>query len=266
MRQKPDHLVGAIETSLAVIEAIRAAPGARTVDLAEEVGVAKSTIHKHASTLVYHGYLRKDEGAYYPGLKLLTLGETARSRFPAYSRIEEAVNRLQERTDEDVDFVAEEQGLVYTIAESYHKWEKHSGTSSGYRAHLGDQYYMHSVASGKALLAIYDRKTVEAIIDRWGLPPVTSKTITDREELFDELERIEAQDFAIGDEEYQDGLRSISRPVCRPDGEPLGALSVSGPAYRLTEEILEREIAPVHETVVTELSEAIDESDPDNLY
>lgn len=260
MRRQPDHPVGATETSLAVIEAIRSSPGARTVDLAEEVGVAKSTIHKHAATLVYHGYLRKEAGAYYPGLKLLNLGETARSRFPAYSRIEAAVRTLQERTEEDVDFVAAEQGLVYTIAESYHKWEKHPGTTSGYRAHLGDQYYMHSVASGKALLATYDREQVEAILDRWGLPAVTPKTITERETLFAELEQIDEQGYAIADEEYQKGLKSMSRLVFRPDGDPLGALSVSGPAYRLTEEILEGEIAPVHESVVTELNEEISDA------
>lgn len=259
MDRKPNHLIGTTETSIAVIEAVRSSPGARTVDLAGEVGVAKSTIHKHAATLVYHGYLRKEGGSYYPGLKLLNLGETARSRFPAYSRIEGAVRSLQERTEEDVDFVAAEQGLVYTIAESYHKWEKHPGTTSGYRAHLGDQYYMHSVASGKALLATYDRKQVEAILERWGLPPVTSKTITDRETLFEELERIDEQGYAIADEEYQEGLKSMSRLVYRPDGDPLGALSVSGPAYRLTEEIIEGEIAPVHEAVVTELNQEIDE-------
>ena len=260
MHRKPDHPVGTTETSLAIIEAIRSAPGARTTELAETVGVAKSTIHKHASTLVYHGYLRKEGQVYYPGLKLLNLGETARSRFPAYSRIEEAVRTLQERTEEDVDFVAEEQGRVYTIAESYHKWEKHPGTSSGYRAHLGDQYYMHSVASGKALLATYDRAEVEAVIDRWGLPQVTPQTITDRETLFAELEQIDEQGYAIADEEYQKGLKSMSRLVLRPDGDPLGALSVSGPAYRLTEEILEGEIAPVHESVVAKLREEIAEA------
>lgn len=260
MRRKLDHPVGTTETSLAVIEAIRSSPGARTTELAETVGVAKSTIHKHASTLVYHGYLRKEVGAYYPGLKLLNLGETARTGFPAYSRIEAAVQTLQERTEEDVDFVVEEQGLVYTILGAYHKWEKRPDTDSGYRARLGDQYYMHSVASGKALLATYDREEVEAILDRRGLSAVTEQTITDREALFSELEQIDEQGYAIADEEYQEGLVSISRPVCRPDGNPLGALSVSGPAYRLTDDILEGEIAPVHETVVTELHEAVAET------
>ncbi|MBS3761107.1 IclR family transcriptional regulator [Halodesulfurarchaeum sp.] len=257
MRQKPDHPVGTTETSFAIIEAIRSSPGARTTELAETVGVAKSTVHKHASTLVYHGYLRKEKGAYYPGLKLLNLGETARTGFPAYSRIEEAVRTLQERTEEDVDFVVEEQGLVYTIFGAYHKWEKRPDTNSGYRARLGDQYYMHSVASGKALLATYDQEEVEGVINRWGLPQVASETITDREALFAALEQIDEQGYAIAHEEYQEGLVSMSRPVRRPDGKLLGALSVSGPAYRLTDDILEGEIAPVHETVVTELHEAV---------
>jgi DNA-binding IclR family transcriptional regulator len=260
MRREPDHAVGAVETTLAIVEAVRSSPGARTTELAEAVGVAKSTVHKHASTLVYHGYLRKEAESYYPGLKLLNLGEKARTGFPAYGPIEDAVRTLQERTEEDVDFVVEEQGLVYTISGAYHKWEKHPDTSTGYRAHLGDQYYMHSVASGKALLASYDRNAVDAILDRWGLPPVTSRTITDRETLDGELDRIDEQGYAIADEEYQEGLRSMSRLVFRPDGTPLGALSVSGPAYRLTEELLAEEIGPVHEAVVSDLTEAIAEA------
>jgi IclR family acetate operon transcriptional repressor len=260
MRPEPDHAVRTVETTIAIIEAIRSSPGRRTTDLATEVGVAKSTVHKHAATLVYHGYLSKEAGAYYPGLKLLNLGETARTGFPAYRPIKDAVRSLQERTEEDVDFVVEEQGLVYTISRAYHKWEQRPDTSSGYRARLGDQYYMHSVASGKVLLATYDREDVDAILDRWGLPQVTDRTITDRGTLYAELDRIESAGVSISDQEYQEGLKSLSRPVYRPDGEPLGALSVSGPAYRLTEKILEEEIGPVHESVVSELTEAVAEA------
>lgn len=257
MHEQPAHPVQTTTTSLAILEAVADSGRLRTTDLATTLDISKSTVHKHATTLVYHGYLRKAGDWYYPGLKLLNLGETARTQFPAHTRIEEAVRTLQEQTEEDVDFVVEEQGRVYTVCEAYHKWEKHPQSSSGYRAHLGDQYYMHSVASGKALLATMERSAIEAVINRWGLPQLTTNTITKPEALFDELETVREQGYAIGNEEFQEGLRSVSRPVHKPDGDPLGALSVSGPAYRLTDDILEAEILAAQLEVITELEDAI---------
>ena len=260
MRKPPNNPVHTTETSLEILEAVGAAGRSRTIDLADSVGVSKGTVHKHASTLVYHGYLRKRGDWYYPGLKLLDLGETARTRFPSYTHVEQVVRELHEETAEDVDFVVEEQGRVYTICEAYHKWEKHPQAASEYRAHLGDQYYMHSVASGKVLLATYDRAAVEAIVDRWGLPALTDNTITDRDQLFAELDRIREQGYAIGDQEFQDGLRSVSRPV-RKNGRALGALSISGPAYRITEELIANELLNAQAEAIDELEAAIASTD-----
>ena len=254
------------ETSLDIVEAVKELGGARTTDLAAELGLAKSTVHKHAKTLERRGYLRSRNGIYHVGLKFLNLGESARTRWPTYNHIEETVRSLHTETDEDVDFVAEEQGRVYTICESYHKWEKYPDAQTGYRVHLGDQYYMHSVASGKAILSTFDRDDIERIVERWGLPRFTENTITDEAALFDELERIAEQGYAIGDEEFVNGLRSIARPVFLPDGSVLGALSVSGPAYRMSGAVLEEEIMDTHRRAVESLEARIEEEFPDNIY
>lgn len=257
MEGPPTNPVHATETTLSILEAVAEAGRSRTTELADRVGVSKGTVHKHASTLVHHGYLHRRDDWYYPGLKLLNLGETARTRFPCYNRLEAAVRELHERTEEDVDFVVEEQGRVYTVRESYHKYEKRPDSSTGYRAHLGDQYYMHSVASGKALLSTYDRETVTAILERWGLPELTPNTITERDRLFEELAAVAERGYAIGDEEFQEGLRSVSRPVRLPDGTAFGALSVSGPAYRLTDALIEEEILAAHAAVLEDLEDVI---------
>lgn len=252
-------------TSLDIIEAIDEEHGATTTELAERLDLAKSTAHKHIKTLERRGFLHNRNGVYHVGLKFLSLGESARARYPMYNHIEETVRSLHEETDEDVDFVAEEQGRVYTICESYHKWEKYPDEQSGYRVHLGDEYYMHTVASGKAILAVYDDHRVADIVERWGLPAATEQTITDPDVLFDELETIREQGYALGDEEYITGLRSISRPVTLPDGTVLGALSVSGPAYRMTGAVLAEEILDTHQRAIEQLEYRIEAEYPDNF-
>lgn len=261
-----DTEIKATMTTLDVIEEIRKREGARTAEIAEALDVARSTAHKHLKTLQQRGYVRNIGGEYRLGLQFLNLGEHARTRWPCYGRIREAVADLGDRTDEDVDFVVEEKGRVYTLCESYHKWEKYPDAESGYRVDLGDWYYMHSVASGKAILATYTQEEVQAVVDRWGLPALTDNTITDVDELFTKLETIREQGYAIGDEEYVSGLRTVSKAVS-PSGWPIiGALSVSGPTYRMTGAVLHDEIVLVLEDVVTRLEQKVAEESPGKFY
>lgn len=253
-------------TTLDVIEEIRERDGAQTAEIAETLDIARSTAHKHLKTLQQRGYVRKIAGEYRLGLQFLNLGEHARTRWPCYSLIREAVADLGDRTDEDVDFVVEEKGRVYTLCESYHKWEKYPDAGSGYRVDLGDWYYMHSVASGKAILATYTEEEVRAVVDRWGLPALTDNTITDIDELFAELETVREQGYAIGDEEYVSGLRTVSKAVSPPGWPMIGALSVSGPAYRMTGAVLHDEIVSVLEDVVARLEREVTGESPGKFY
>lgn len=249
------------ETSLEIIELVQELDGARLADVTSELGLAKSTAYKHLLTLEENGYLIKKGEMYHIGLKFLNLGEYARSRWSGFKYIKEAVSELTERTEEEVDFVAEDNGRVTTICESYHKWVKYGDqTDSSYRADIGTYYHMHATASGLAILATYPTERVEAVIAEWGLPARTDQTITSREELFAELERINERGYAVDDEYYTAGLRSVGKTVRGPGGDVLGALSVSGPMYRVDGSVLEeeipRELSNVVESVESKLVEA----------
>lgn len=234
-------------TSLQILDVVKQRDGVRLMEVADELDLAKSTAHKHLTTLERSGFLIKEGETYYIGLKFLNFGEYARNRWPGFDRIEDAVAELTERTDEECDFVAEDHGRVTTIAESYHRWVKYGEEGTGasskeYRAYIGSYYYMHSTASGLAVLAAYPTDRVEAIIDKWGLPARTDYTITSQEELFTELDRIRDRGYAVDDQGYTEGMRSIGRAVYGPDDTVLGAISVSGPTYRVDGAVLEREI------------------------
>lgn len=245
-------------TSLDILRTIREREGARLREVAEQVEVAKSTAYKHLTTLERSGYLRKEGDTYHIGIKFLHYGEYARGRWPGSSRIKKAVAELAERTEEDIDFVVEDNGRVTTIEESYHPWVKYddrspNSSSDGYRANIGDHYHMHSTAVGLAILAEYSTDRVRRIIDRWGLPARTEHTITDRAALFEELDRVRERGYSINDQGYTEGMRSIGMAVEAPDGSVLGAFSVSGPTYRLDGGVLEQEIPATLREVVASL-------------
>jgi len=62
----------------------------------------------------------------------------------------------------------------------------------------------------------------------------TSTTITERDALVEELANIRAQKFAIDNEESEEGVRCVGTPILDHNGKALAAVSVSGPAYRLS--------------------------------
>ncbi|MFD1600125.1 IclR family transcriptional regulator [Halobellus rarus] len=258
-----ESIVKTTQTSLEMLSTIREIGGARTNEIVEAHDVAKSTAHKHLTTLERAGYLRKVGERYYIGYKFLNLGEYAREQWSWFSAVKAAVEELAERTEEECDFVVDDHGRVITVVESYHKWAKY-GSDDGtkrYRANIGTYYPMHATGSGLAILASYPRDRVEAIVDDTGLPAVTEQTITSRAELFEELDRVDERGYAIGDRYYTDGLRSVGKVVTGADGTAVGALSVSGPTYRIDGSVLDTEIPRALEDVADSLeSELADAS------
>lgn len=257
MYDSPKSLLSTTATSLAILETVKVRDGASVEEIADAHDLAPSTAFKHLATLETRGFLTKEGRTYYVGLKFLNFGEYARNRRPERRVVDEAVQELTDRTDEEVDYIVEDHGLIYTVSESYHKWVKYAERDAAYRARLGDMYHMHATATGKAILAEYDRSRVTAIIDRWGLPARTENTITDRDVLFDELDKIRERGHAYDFEEYTEGLRSVGMAVERPDTESLASMSVSGPSYRLTGEVLREEIPRTMAEVIEQLEARI---------
>jgi DNA-binding IclR family transcriptional regulator len=253
---EPDQpTVKTTRLSLEIIATIREVDGARVSDIIDAHDIAKSTAHKHLTTLERAGYLTKSGEVYHIGFRFLNLGEYARERWYWFSAVKAAVEELAERTEEECDFVVDDHGRVITVAESYHKWAKY-GTEDGskrYRANIGTYYPIHATGSGLAILSAYPRERVDEIIDEWGLPSLTDHTITTRKELFAELDRARERGYAVGDRYYTDGLRSVGQPVTAPDGTVLGALSVSGPTYRIDGPVLDREVPQALAAVVDSL-------------
>jgi DNA-binding IclR family transcriptional regulator len=273
MRKSTADTGAAVRTtqrSIDVLTVVRERNGARLGEVADAAGMAKSTAYKHLRTLARNGFLRKEGETYEIGLRLLGFGEHVRLNWPGFDQITEAVSELTDRTREEVDFLVEQQGRVTTLVESYHPWVKYddgtrtagtypgsgSGSGSGsdrYQARIGDDYHMHSTAGGLAILAEYSDDRVEEIVDRWGLPRRTDHTITSRDALFETLRTVRERGYAINDQGYVHGMRSLAKAVVAPDGSVVGALCVAGPAYRLDGSVLEERLPAALKDVVDSL-------------
>ena len=101
---------------------------------------------------------------------------------------------------------------------------------------LGKPYHLHGFAAGKAILAALPRERVTEIIDAHGLPGFTDGTITNRERLFDVLDRIEEEGVAFSQGETTPGIRAVGASIRGVDGDVLGGVGISGPKTRMRDE------------------------------
>ncbi|WP_311173424.1 IclR family transcriptional regulator [Halobellus ordinarius] len=235
-------------TSLEILDVISHQNGARQGQIADELELADSTVHAHLTTLRNHGYLVREGNKYHLGAKLFHLGERARDRKPAYDVVRKQAYELSNRFNEEVAFAIPERGRSIIIFD-----ENNDPTTEGFQ--VGRYFYMHSSASGKAMLAEFPRERVEAIIDRWGLPKQTERTTDSKAELFEELERTRDRGYAINRQEALEGLMAIGMVVKNPDGSVLGSLDVSGPPYRLSEDEIVPQLRDIVSRIETEIAE-----------
>ena len=236
LSNRPKSPVKTVDTSFELLEALHDLDGATLSELAEEVGLALSTVHRHLRTLHHRRYVVEEAGEYHVSLRFLELGTYAQTRKRGYRMAKEKVEELAAETDERAQFLVEEHGrAVYVYRETGCHAVK---TDPG----IGKQIPLHTTSAGKAILAHLPRHRVEEIFDGDRLSALTAHTKTDPDALFEEFEDIRARGYSVNDQENIEGLRAIGVPVKGADGSVLGALSISGPTHRMKGDWFEEEL------------------------
>lgn len=230
-----------------IIECLGEGSTMGVTEIAAELDVSKGNVHAHLRSLQKRGYVVNEDGRYRLGLEFLRYGIKARNSYDEYDLIERKVSQLAEKTGERVWAHVEENGKAYYLCGAIGEHPVQPPVQVGERIH------MHQIAGGKAILSCYSRERVEEIIVRHGLPAKTENTITDADELFEELERIRDRGYAYNKQESVEGLHSVAAPIQGQEGTVYGSLSIPGPANRLEGERLESTIPDLLLGAVNEL-------------
>jgi len=196
-------------------------------EIADELDIAESTTHRHLSTLHDLRYISRDGQKYQLGLRFARLGTAARTCNPDYLEVKPYVYQLAKKTDERAHFIAEDHGLGVYL------YQATGANAVKVGADIGRQVRLHCSAAGKVILSHYSRERVNEILDRWGLPQNTDHTITNRDDLFQELDAVQERGFAFNREEAVEGVNVVAVPV-KPEGSLMGTLCIAGPSHRLT--------------------------------
>lgn len=229
--------IRAVGTSATIVEKLAELDEAGVTELANHLDITKGTIHNHLATLEENELVVKNDGRFRLSLRFFELGERIRNRHEIYEVGQPEVDKLATETGELGNILVEEhgRGIYLYRAEGENALSLDTG--------IGSRVFLHQTGLGKAILAHLPEERVDTIVDEHGLEPSTEHTVTKREQLFEDLERIRERGYALDMEERAEGVRCASAPVITNDGVVRGAVSVAGPTSRMSDDHLESAIS-----------------------
>ena len=199
-------------------------------EICRQMSLRKSTAHRALMALERTGLIeRAPSHRYRLGLKLYDMGNRAVEQIDLRARVHPYLRKLALRVGHTVHLgVLHKTRVVYI--DKIEPINRHVCISS----RTGTSNPVYSTSLGKAILAYLPAEAIARTMEQIQFVSFTSKTLTSPEELNGALERIRRRGFSVDDEEMEMGTRCVGAPVFDADKGVIAAVSVSGPASRLT--------------------------------
>ena len=228
--------VQSLGRAFAILEEVaRHREGIGLAELSKLVGLHNSTTFHLAKTMVSLGYMRqeRDSKRYRVGRPLFALAASALDEIEMVNLATPILEDLSRESGESGHFAVRMGDSVVVIAR----------TSGAGAFQLTDRVGVvrpaHCTALGKIILASLRPDQLKRFLERVDLKPSTKKSITDPSALLREITEIRRNAIAFDDGEFNAEVRCVAVPVYNFTGEAIGALGISGPIWRMTDQVLQ---------------------------
>jgi len=213
---------------MAVVERLADADQGRGVnELARELGLAPSNVHRILRALLALGYVEQEARlrTYSLTPRLFELGMAVGGRMDLQSLARPELEMLSVSTREDVALVLLDQKDIVCID---HIPGRHMSRSHSI---LGQRMPAFCTSAGRCLLSFRaDGKTLLRASERTAF---TERTLTDLSSLMSQLNLVRRNGYAVAVEEWHQRVSSVSTPVVDSSGTAVAALSVFGKSERV---------------------------------
>jgi len=231
MTERRSSPVQSVERAVAILKSFSLEKPERGVsELGRELGLHKSTVSRLMTTLVRGGLLARDPETerYRLGIDLVGMAAQVVSYTDVRQVARPFLRQLAETCQETVNLTVLDDGQIVNLEQyiSPARQVKNIGR-------VGRRTCPHGTAAGKVLLAYLTQDELDHILPG-ELERFTPHTITDPQELHQELARVREQGYATALEELEEGLNVVAAPVYHHTGQVTASISVAGPAYRVT--------------------------------
>jgi DNA-binding IclR family transcriptional regulator len=216
-----------VDRAITVLKILARTGSAGVTEVAEEMGVHKSTISRLLRALEAQGMAQSSgRGRYQLGLGILHLANSIPVRLDLAREARPVLEALASKFGETVNLAILSSNHVVNIDEAL------GPSTLATKNWMGLLTPIHATSSGKVFLASLSAAERNRVLGELGMPAVTNHTITSRQELEAQLVAVVKSGYATVRGELEEGLNGIAVPVRGHQGTVIGAVSISGPSFR----------------------------------
>jgi IclR family pca regulon transcriptional regulator len=243
---------------LAILSAFRSArPLLGISELARDVGLTRSTVHRYVASLAALGYLEQDPQTrkYRLGPRVLDLGFSAINSMELREISAPHLQQLSDETGHTVNMaILDGVDIVYI--------ERCRTSQPGQREidlnlHVGSRLPAYCTSMGKVLLAFLPDEEQRERLAQIEFADRGPNALTDAKSLAAELARVREAGLALNNEELAYGLRSIAVPVKGKTGEVVAAINCAVHRTAAPIDVLVERLGPKLKRTASAISERI---------
>ncbi len=243
------NFIAVTQRVFAVLEALSQQPksGVPLEEITQISGLPKTTVFRLLYSMHKLGFVEQDPdtGMYSLSGRFFELGTNA---LP-YQRLTVLARPIMQRLllsfGESVNLAVPKLGGAIYIA------VLESPKPHRVAAAIGGFSHLHCTSVGKCIAAYLSAEELDRQISRHGMPPMTPNTIVSRQGLEEDLAKVRSEGVAVDNEENAQGIICASGPIFASGDQPIAAMSVSGPAVRMSQSL------PAVKTAVREAVQTI---------
>lgn len=200
-------------------------------EISEGTGLSRTTVHRILGTCEGNYVVLKDEiGRYRLGPRSLEWANSYQLQTGMAKMARPHLKELLHDLKETVHL------FIYEKGEAFYLEKMHSYSQTGMDSRIGSKLELYSTSAGKAILAALPEEEFELYMETTDLRPRTEMTETDKGRFRSAIEDTRERGYAVDDQENDLGVRCVGAAILDKRGYPVGAVSLTGPVFRITDE------------------------------
>jgi len=241
-REKESYVIRSVTNALNLLEEFKGDRDELGVtQLSNRLKLHKNKVFRLLATLETKGYIEQDKATenYRLGVKNLELAQTFIKQLGLVRPLKPVLKEIVKECNEMayVGIIRQNSVVCLDVEES--------NQAVKVTNHVGLRLPIHCTAIGKAQIAYSTEEELEKLGILDNMERFTPNTIVNKVEFIKEIKEVVRRGYALDNEEYNPGVKCVAVPIRDYTGRVVGGISVPGPSFRMTDEILKGEIIPV---------------------
>ncbi|MDY6820265.1 MAG: IclR family transcriptional regulator [Deferribacterota bacterium] len=222
-------------------------------ELSKRLSLHKNNVFRLLATLHSRGYIEQNPETenYKLGINIFSLGQKFAKNLGLLNIAKPFMHEAAEKLDETlyIGILREGHAIYLDVVESMKAVQV--------VPRVGKDVPAYCTAIGKIQLAYASDEEINKMYMGARLKKYTKNTITSLPELKRHLDIVAKNDYAIDNEEFEEGVGCVAVPIKDYLGIAAAGLSLSSPSYRMTEEVIQKEVLPVLKRYAKEISKRL---------